>query len=436
MTFGNDMNFSFFKPAPPPETPPPILTALQDAEVLADYVSSEAIPDTSQHVLTIARSRELYHTTGLFGAQQHEFYTAYAALAHAIQPVTVASLYDCLDKYGPPRRDWLGRPKCPQSRARIAAQKQRFWAFVALLLLLVVQSYVLVGQSLLQAISKLPDDYVKNLILVQKRFERELGRIENQVTNAPFESLRIPFLPSTNAPAPASDPKTDDVEKRLLNSRIQDFKRRQVAEMLVAWGRPAAVFANILTLQKFSWKEFIENSDLETLENEDVDQTIVKTGRVIDVLQQVLLPICYGWVGAWAYVLRRLGREAAERTYREDNKIAYSLRVWLGVVAGLAIGWFLRPEKVEVGSATSISPFALAFVAGYSVDLLFTAMDRLVLAFSGTPAGGAPSAQQTLLVRAQMPTVQVPVAHGAVQQQQPAQHQPAQQQPLDPNKKS
>jgi hypothetical protein len=61
-------------------------------------------------------------------------------------------------------------------------------------------------------------------------------------------------------------------------------------------------------------------------------------------------------------------------------------------------GRFLRPEKVEVGGGPSISPFALAFVAGYSVDLLFTAMDRIVLAFSGTPAGSASTTPQTLLV--------------------------------------
>jgi hypothetical protein len=31
----------------------------------------------------------------------------------------------------------------------------------------------------------------------------------------------------------------------------------------------------------------------------------------------------------------------------------------------------------------SLSPLALAFLAGYSVDLLFSLLDRLVVAFSG-----------------------------------------------------
>src|ERR1700680_5228090 len=56
----------------------------------------------------------------------------------------------------------------------------------------------------------------------------------------------------------------------------------------------------------------------------------------------------------------------------------------LGVIAGLAIGWFFAPDNKSTGAGLSaLSPLALAFVAGYSVDLLFTAMDRLVAAFSG-----------------------------------------------------
>jgi hypothetical protein len=63
--------------------------------------------------------------------------------------------------------------------------------------------------------------------------------------------------------------------------------------------------------------------------------------------------------------------------------VVWDLRGWLGAVSGLAIGWFCKPSSADVNGLGLISPFALAFVAGYSVDLLFTAMDRIVSAFSG-----------------------------------------------------
>ena len=50
------------------------------------------------------------------------------------------------------------------------------------------------------------------------------------------------------------------------------------------------------------------------------------------------------------------------------------------MVAGLAVGWFFQPQG---GGKTiaSLTPFALSYLAGYSVDVLFTAMDKLVEAF-------------------------------------------------------
>jgi hypothetical protein len=76
-----------------------------------------------------------------------------------------------------------------------------------------------------------------------------------------------------------------------------------------------------------------------------------------------------------AYVLRTLSQQALDRTFRVENETGLDLRIWLGIVAGLAIGWFFKPSATEASGINLLSPFALAFVAGYSVDLLFTAMD-------------------------------------------------------------
>ena len=112
----------------------------------------------------------------------------------------------------------------------------------------------------------------------------------------------------------------------------------------------------------------------------DTDVVAVKSRQMLAVLQGYLLPLLYGWIGATAYVVRSLAREARERLYRRENDTAYTLRIFLGSLAGLAIGWFLKPE--DVSGFNAISPFALAFAAGYSVDLLFTLLDKIVNAFS------------------------------------------------------
>jgi hypothetical protein len=64
-------------------------------------------------------------------------------------------------------------------------------------------------------------------------------------------------------------------------------------------------------------------------------------------------------------------------------------RLLLGGLSGLVIGWFIDPSSVKTAS-----PFALAFVAGYSVELLFSIMDKIIAALSSPapqkPAGKTP----------------------------------------------
>ena len=83
--------------------------------------------------------------------------------------------------------------------------------------------------------------------------------------------------------------------------------------------------------------------------------------------------------------------EIDKLTYANDARVRYSLRLNIGLLSGLAVGWFIKPGA---GDATlvSLSPLALAFVAGYGSDLFFVALDKIVLAFA--PAPTPPSSGQ------------------------------------------
>jgi hypothetical protein len=85
--------------------------------------------------------------------------------------------------------------------------------------------------------------------------------------------------------------------------------------------------------------------------------------------------------------LRNMTREIKELTYTTDSNVRYRLRIQLGSLAGLAVGWFLfvppNPGMAaSIFSFRELSPLALAFLAGYGVELLFAAMDKLVSAFT------------------------------------------------------
>jgi hypothetical protein len=106
------------------------------------------------------------------------------------------------------------------------------------------------------------------------------------------------------------------------------------------------------------------------------------------ILGGSVLPLLYGFLGASVYLMRQFFGEArTEPKFAGGNWVMgrVLLRLGLGGVAGLAIGWFWTPTAAQ--SVTDITtftttPFALAFLAGFSIELLFSILDRIINAIS------------------------------------------------------
>jgi hypothetical protein len=106
----------------------------------------------------------------------------------------------------------------------------------------------------------------------------------------------------------------------------------------------------------------------------------------LSVLEQFFLPGIYGLLGACVFLLRRTFLEIEGHTL--SSELTHRVRIWLGGLAGLAIGLVLPSgPQAQMG----LAPAALPFIAGYSVDVLIMALDRLIAAFSD-PDPKVPSA--------------------------------------------
>lgn len=95
----------------------------------------------------------------------------------------------------------------------------------------------------------------------------------------------------------------------------------------------------------------------------------------ISSLRDWYLPTLYGLLGAVVFLMRS---QLDTRTPNLET-VSTVLRIVLGGVAGLAIGWVISsPEKPGPGSlGTGSISLGLSFLAGYSVDILFSALDRM-----------------------------------------------------------
>ena len=121
--------------------------------------------------------------------------------------------------------------------------------------------------------------------------------------------------------------------------------------------------------------------------DEPVDRQIYATRTKVHLLVSWLLPGLYGLLGACVFVMRALLRTTGRgvvpgnsRDARIVDMLSLLLRVSLGGLAGIIIGWFSVPTESAVGSsaiAVSSIPFGMAFLAGYSIESLFAMLDRL-----------------------------------------------------------
>ncbi|SRR6266436_4398559 len=97
-----------------------------------------------------------------------------------------------------------------------------------------------------------------------------------------------------------------------------------------------------------------------------------------------ILPFLSGLLGATVFLLR----DSLNPLTANFGLARVVVRLALGGVAGIIIGWFWVPSGTVGTQLTSI-PMALAFLTGFSIDILFSALDRL----KGTLSGAQESAK-------------------------------------------
>ena len=121
---------------------------------------------------------------------------------------------------------------------------------------------------------------------------------------------------------------------------------------------------------------------------------IYPTKSKIALLTIWFLPGLYGLLGSCVYVMRELILFRSRPVTRDPsvlNLLSLSLRIALGGLAGIIIGWFWLPSGGNGAAAMqpiSSIPFGIAFFAGFSIETLFSLLDRIKASIAG--GGKAP----------------------------------------------
>jgi hypothetical protein len=145
-----------------------------------------------------------------------------------------------------------------------------------------------------------------------------------------------------------------------------------------------SVLADTLSDFCFQLKVLSPDGDGAILSN----QALGQLAFVSDIKEKVwmrvtwLLPFCYGLLGAVVFLIRAVASVRAPAM----GFFPIIMRLSLGGIAGIIIGWFASSSPVALENTSALSlPFALAFLTGYGIDALFDILDRLNRAIGDAP---------------------------------------------------
>ena len=344
---------------------------LDDIDHVVQYASLIGKPIDAKLLQPIATARQEVQAGNLTSATETAFWEAVSKLSAMVAPATVESI-----RCGMPAH---GKSSAPRKAARVYT-----WVGgVVLSLLVLSQGYWYTLNSVLNEYSAALTQ-IKPYAAAHEEVWKQLS--EGNPTGPTPQAIDLALIERFAKEAKNSQNSADKSEARSLDERNR--LEASLSQSADAAGRMSRLFA---------WIAFPSNENPGTktdpaplryywVLDKDSIRSVQAAKIVLDIFSKYWLPILCGLLGASLFIVRSLATDIRAMTYVEEENIGFNLRFFLGGVAGIAVVWFFGPESLKaLGTGevvSSLSPLALAFIAGYSVELVFSVIDRIISAFS------------------------------------------------------
>jgi hypothetical protein len=334
------------------------IRALDEADGLQRF-AAERVKDLDPDLtLAIAEARTALESDRWNPQISQRFWTAFAKFCELIQPVTT----DCLAegrRHVPAFRwlPWRGTEEITVAE-RSSARYLRIM-IVLLATILPLQLYVWMGANLAKK--------VDGMFAETRTKVAQLTEDARQLSPGPAAQ------PRDDAPPP--DERTAAIARRagsldidmrhILDSVIRLQKLTTFASKIDEDGYVNSVNEVVGDAEKVAFQFTL----LQRISWPIIDRANLLTG----VIASFVLPILFGVIGAVAYIIRSISDQIRTATFSSTSPIRHIMRVALGALAGIVVGLF-----GELSNQLSLSPLAIAFLAGYGAEAVFSMFDGLI----------------------------------------------------------
>ncbi|EIJ41726.1 hypothetical protein BegalDRAFT_0815 [Beggiatoa alba B18LD] len=393
---------------------PPILVAevtshmaryVDEANLLVTYAAKKGLSLEEQVISTIVNAKHWLKQKEWTAEREILFWQAFNTIGTAVRPVSVSSLRAC-GVFNEEERSEELRNKLKKfslissgtaddSQAKRTVKAYQTGSLVILFVLLFVQIYWLMASMRVSPVIKLStqiETVIAELDSIKQRVPNEQWSNNREINNlnAQLDDLRNRLMANYEILKNSSSWSVFIFNNEMDNGNSTTTSTSTTSSNNTDLLDNSSLFQQTTTQNTLLLNTTAINNLQQTANTSTISAYTPETAMRMDILlqerqfilralQMYLLPVLYGLLGASAYVLRVLTIEIRELIYVKESNISYRLRIQLGALSGLAIGWFIEPD---FASFSALSPLALAFLAGYSVELLFALMDKIIIAFS------------------------------------------------------
>ncbi len=369
-----------------------LANSLANAQLLMMTAAERGIMLENDVTQTILNANEAFDKNLVTPEITNSFWHAYETLSQTLSPITIESVRANHDL----QRLQTGNGGCLHSRKYApmslkSAFRYKLLSLTTLLSLIALQVFWAIGNTLVIDIKEQSDRIID--------LEAQLFTESNPTIPMKGSDLAKRLASSEEADGEASSLTNDAAQKNFpistntqaLNRQIGEYISWRSAEIieLKNWNR---LWGRLIFFSQQTW----DKSDYEDLSMEAKTHIhYISAQYVLHAISNYFLPILYGLLGASFYVLRQLPKDIENLTFSMNSHIDYGLRITQGPLAGIMASFFFTdaPSKLysltshssaiatinlESSGLSSFSPLAIAFLAGYSVELIFHVIDKII----------------------------------------------------------
>ncbi len=323
-------------------------------------------PDLS---LAVAEARVAQEQGAWTPQISQRFWTAYAKLCDLIKPTAI----ECLAVAQPniAHRKWLGLGAV--EKVSLAVRTSGLYSTVLIVLLiplLLIQLYVWICTTQSKHIDDLMPQYKAQLSALNDEYTK-LGAATANIKSENWTPDQVASAAKISTDAAALNEQGENI--RYSASLLGENFLGQAASLFAAPQRNAAA----ATQSDKQWYEDYHEaaSRVDNLLS-IVPKVQARTNLIVGIFLSFVLPVLFATIGAIAYVIRAISDQITQTTFSPTSPIRHVMRVILGALAGVVVGLFNG-----LTTQFSLPPLAIAFLAGYGVEAVFSMFDGLIKKF-------------------------------------------------------